>query len=349
MAMDMIRIKVSEGKVSWGIGVGTILLGIVLSILMLWYPSVSAGQERWSYPGVFLFLIFGAGIWMCMNARNRKLIVEDDSLCYTSWFGKKTAFSLDGIGYCRTALERNGGNRNYLNAYDLQGKRLCKLEYHMQNSAAFLQYLLDNGVKVECSADSDLFLRRMTGMSALCYENVQESVNGLFAEIKALVAEWEKQNKKLGAEWKFGMAVYLEEEIAEGKPLWEQKGYDWARHDEAGSDGAVPKTENGDAGHVKTEDSSSHSLPEGLFILIEGYLQKDGQFVIDKRNQAVVVYTEVLCVSKSMQIGEGLRIRFFRSALEELALQLDMASRQLPRNRYHTDTLLMGHELKERL
>lgn len=323
--MDMIRIKVSEWKISWGIGVGTIVLGIVLGVLMLWYPGTSAGQERWSYPGFIMSLIFAAGIWMCMNARNRKLIVEDDSLCYTNWLGQKTAFSLDGIGYCRTALERNGGSRNYLNVYDLRGKKLCKLEYHMQNCAAFLQYLLDNGVKVECSTDSDLFLHRMMGMSALCYENVQESVNGLFAEVKALVAEWEKQNKKLGAEWKFGMAVYLEEEIAKGKPLWEQKGYDWAKH------------------------NVSHNLPEGLFILIEGYLQKEGQFVMDKRNQAVVVYAEALCVSKSMQIGQELRIRFFHSALEELGMQLDVMSRQLPRNRYHTDTLLIGHELKERL
>ena len=322
----MIRIEVKEGKLPWIIGIATVLGGIGLFFVPYAYYDESLAIVLSAY--VVVFLIICSGIGLCVNAANRRLTVEERQICYVNPFGRKKHFSLDDIGYCRTALE-NGENRDYLTLYDLLGKKLCKLDYSMKNTLDFLQYLVDNGVKIECSERSDRYLKSIVRARFICAEEVPESVRRISEAAESEIAEWLKKNAKFGAAWKMGVAVYLEKELDEKRSLWEQKGYS----------GNPPLTwESG--GHRRLT-----GLPEGFLIAIEGYLHKEGQFVLDKKERTVNFCIPVIRVVNSMQTEEKRKIRFFEDTIDELAEQLAFFDEMLPKNRYHTGDILLQHEL----
>lgn len=319
----MIKIEVNEGKTPWIIGIATILIGIGLAFVPAAYRDESPFVMISAYAAVFLIIC--SGIWMCMDAANRKLTVEERNICYSDWRGRKKTFSLDEIGYCK-AVSENRGNNDYLKLYDLLGDKLCKLDFQMKNSTLFLQYLIDNQVKIEYSEKSDPYLKIIINTNFICPEEIPEKVEHIYETALTAISEWLKKNPKFGVEWKTGIAVYLEEEMEENRQLPEQKGYTGEPLLKQGKDQQV-------------------NLPEGYMIVLEGYLQKDGQFVMDRRNRAVCFYVPVVRVVKSMQIGETLSIRFFESAIEDLAEQLWVLENFLPVNRYHTGEISFRHEL----
>lgn len=316
----MIKIEVYEGKIPWVVGIGTILFGILFAVFATLYPD----ESILLFTYLFIALIIGAGIWLCMDGKNRKLTVEDMALCYTDWRGRKKNFTLDEIGYCKAALE--AGNKDYLKLYDLLGKKLCKLEFNMKNCSLFLQYLLDNQVKIECSEKSDIYLKIMIETKTVCPEEIPAVVNDSYDKVKTLIWEWVKMHSNFGAEWKTGIAVYLEEELSDKKQLWEQEGY------------------------YGVSCFDKEKMPEGYLIVIEGYLQKDGEFVIDKKNRAVSFSIPVISVLQSLRIGESIKISCFSDIMQEgLSAELAALAHMLPKNRYHTETISLKHELKERL
>ena len=208
----MIKIEVNEGKTPWVIGIAAILAGIGLAFVPAAYRDESAFVISAAYTAVFLIIC--SGIWMCMNAANRKLTVEECNICYTNWYGRKTTFSLDEIGYCKAALEGNG-NDVYLKLYNLLGEKLCKLEFGMKGSMLFLQYLLDNRVKVECSEKSDSYLKFMINTEYICPEEIPGKAEHIYEESRNIISEWLKKNSKFGVEWKTGIALYSEDENEE--------------------------------------------------------------------------------------------------------------------------------------
>lgn len=321
----MIKIEVNEGKIPWVVGIGSILAGILFGVAVAVYSKDSGMVKSISY--LVVVLIIGMGSGMCYGGFHRKMTVEDRTLCYTNRLGRRKTFLLDEIGYCKAALEDKGG-RDYLKIYDLCGEKLCKLEFGMKDSALFLQYLLDNQIKVECSEKSDDFLKSMIHTETICVEEIPDKVNTCYEKARALAEEWAKKHKAFGVNWKMGIAAYLEEELSEKKQLWEQKGCTEIRFQSGQHD-------------IK--------LPEGYLLVIEGYLQKDDCFVLDKKNRAVAFYVTVLGVFRSMQAGEEQKIRVFKDVLSELAGQLELLSYALPQNRYHTEQLSINHELIERL
>ncbi len=290
----MIKIEVSEGKAPWVIGIAAILAGIGLAFVPSAYQDESAFVMFAAYTTVFLIIC--SGIWLCIKAANRKLTVEDGNISYSNWYGRKTTFSLDEIGYCKAALEGNGNNV-YLKLYNLLGEKLCKLEFDMKGSMLFLQYLLDNRVKIECSEKSDPYLKYMVGTEYICPEEIPGKAEHIYEEARNILSAWLKKNSKFGAEWKTGIALYAEDE------------------------------------------------KEEKLIALECYLQKEGQFVMDRRNQAVSCYVPIVRVAKSLQIGEPIAVRFFVSALDDLTEQLSILENLLPVNRYHTGELSLDHEL----
>lgn len=292
----MIEIEVKEGLLPWVVGAGTILIGILLLFVTTAYPDDSTRVMLGVY--LIIFFMIGGGVLLCMDAKNRKMTVEDANLCYTNSFGKKKNFTLAGIGHCRVALE-NKGSKEDIRLYDIHGKKLCKLEFNMKNSMLFVQYLLDNQIKVECSEKSDRYLKAIICATSICKEEIPDKVNHVYEEVKALIREWEAQHKMFDVEWKTGITVSSSEDCAIG---------------------------------------------------IEGYLQKDGQFVCDRKNQTVMFYVSLISVTKSWQIGEKIKIRFWGGdALEELSWQLEVLTEQLPKKRYHTEEIVLEHELKEEI
>lgn len=319
--IEMIKIEVHEGKLPRNLGIGTILFGILIAVMAAREPVESAALMRCAY--LMIMLIICAGIWFCMDGRNRRLTVEDMELCYTDWRGRKKTFSLDKIAYCKAAFE-NDGSKDYIKLYDFNNEKLCKLGFYMKNADEFLQYLLDNQIKVEYTDRTEENLKNIINAETLCPEEIPAAVNGVFEEAKKLVEEWVKKNKRFGVEWKIGFVEYLYQDVSWEKQLWEQKGY-------AGA-------------------SDFSNLPEGYIIGIEGYLQKDGQFVVNKKNQTVAFFFQLISVSKSYQIGEELTVRFWgNNVLENLSEGLAFWTDRLPRKRYHTEQLVLQHELKDRL
>ena len=317
----MIKIEVKEGLIPWVVGIGAIFVGVLVIFVTAPYPDDSTSVMLGAY--LIIFCMIGAGILLCVEAKNRKMVVENTSLCYTNWLGKKKIFTLAEICYCKAAFE-NGGSKDYIKLYDFNNKKLCKLEFNMRNASIFLQYLLDNQIKVEYTDKTEGDLKKVINAKALSLEEIPATVNGVFEEAKKLVEEWVKKNKKFGAVWKMGLAAYLYKDISWEKQIWEQEGYE---------------------GVLNFVD-----LPEEYLIVIEGYLQKDGEFVVDKKNRAVYFTFQLLSVSKSYQIGEEKRIRFWGyDVLEKLSEGLVSLTDRLPRERYHTEQLVLRHELKEKI
>lgn len=336
----VVKIEVNEGKIPMIIGIGTILFGILYGVLCTLYPgkSTNSGALYYLMTYIFAIAIILAGVWLCLDAWNRKLIVENDKLCYVNSFGRKSNFALSDISICRTAME-NGGNRNYLKLYDKDDKKLCKLEYNMSDSFMFLQYLIDNQVEIECTDKSGFGLKMMLGTAAISYEEMKDAVHSAYKEAKELVGKWIETNREFGVEWKMGITAYLKDGLEEKKQLWEQEGC---------GIGIPDYVMHGMHGEAKSCDENPlKSLPEGYIIAIEGYLLKDGEFVVNKKNRAVCFFVPVICVTKSLKINEELKISNNKEAVGELSAQLATLAEDLPRNRYHTEELVLKHELRE--
>ncbi|MCM1251526.1 MAG: hypothetical protein NC321_01795 [Clostridium sp.] len=315
----MLKIEVKEGLLPWVVGIGTIFIGIFLAVEAALHPDDSARVMLCIY--LVILIMIGGGVLLCMDAKNRKMTVEDVNLCYTNSFGKKKNFTLADIGYCKAVMENKGAKEDIC-LYDIHGKKLCKLEFNMKDSLLFLQYLLDNQIKVECSPKSDRYLKNIICETSVCMEEIPDKVNQAYEEIKTLVSQWETGHKRFGVEWKTGITAYLQNDLSEKKQLWEEKAY----------------------------TGQADFLLEGFLIGIEGYLQKDGQFVCDKKNRAVMFYVPLISVKKSWQIGEELKICFWGSgALEELSWQLEIWAERLPKNKYHTEDIILQHELKKEI
>ncbi|MBD5520251.1 MAG: hypothetical protein HDR03_03370 [Lachnospiraceae bacterium] len=318
----MIKIEVKEGKLPWFIGGGTIAAGVIIGILLVVY----AKDPRYIKNSfLFVLAIIFAGAMMCLCAKNRGITVQDEQLCYKNCFGRKKTFALSDIGYCSVALE-SGSSRDYLILYDILGNKLCKLEFNMKNTDIFLRYLVDNEIKIDCSKKSDMFLKWIVNTRPIASGEVKTVLKEVCDKADRLIAEWIKRNENFGAQWKFGLAFYMEDKFGQDKPLWEQEG--------------APKV----TAEVLLENRAD-KLPEGLFIVIEGYLQKEGKFVIDRKDRAVFVAAELMHVAKSMNMEEELKIYFCGDALEHISEQLLYYEKVLPKRRYHTGELEFGHEL----
>lgn len=318
----MIKIEVKQGALPQVIGIGAILTGVFLAV-MLWNPDGSLSIVICTY--LFILIMIASGICMCMDAKNRKMTVEDEKIGYTNWFGKKRCFMLEDIGYCKTALEKDG-SKDYIKLYDKSGKALCKIEYNMKDSLVFLHYLLDNQIRVECSKKSDSYLQSIIAAKQISKEETADKVNEVYEQAKEFVREWTLLHKRFGAEWKMGIVVYP-------MPLMggqAKKGAEQKREQ-------IPEQQ-------EAKESAEYQ------IVIEGYLQKDGQFVFDKKERAVSFGVLLVTVSKSWQIGQEPVIRFWgETAIQELSEQLAFMAKTLPRRRYHTGEMKMCHELSERL
>lgn len=323
--IKVIEIEVREGKASWIAGIVTVLFGILYGALCTIYPDKSSKSGMLYYLLVYpvAVLIILAGVWLCMAAKNRKLAVEDAVLCYTNSFGRKFPFLLSDIAYCRTAME-NGGNRDFIKLYNAQDKILCKLEYNMRDSIMFFQYLIDNQVKIECSEKSDYLLKYMLNTTSISPEEIPKVVNDAHKEAKEIFRKWIEKNNRFGAEWKTGISAYLENEIESKKQLYEQTG-------------------------CSVVDSLSDNLPEGYILSIESYLLKDGEFVIDGMGKPVCFDIKIIGVSKSMKVGGGQKISNYNSVADILLSRLEVLEVTLPRRRYHTEALVLKHELIDSL
>lgn len=320
----MIHISVKERKSTAIIGIGTILFGLLVGAALMCFRKAdrSPGQMLPDYFIIFCMIL--SGVFLCMSYR-RELRIDDMQLCYRNWLGRKKSFSLDDIGYCR--------QRASLILYDLNGNKLCKLEFGMTQVMDFLQYLMDNGVEVESNKRDKKMLDTLFGMQAIDRSRITEELEQFADTVREHKQEWEIKADRLGAFFRIGFSCYLESEIKEDRQLWEQTSSVDGWLDEEAS--------------VIFSNRLPDVRPEGFMIAMEGYLLKDGEYVINSREQAVCLVVPVIHVVRSFQIGQKTKTILYGESLNEWENQLEDLLESLPKHRYHTAEITLRHKLKE--
>lgn len=319
----MIKILVRERKSTAVIGISTVLFGLLVGTVLMCFRKAdrSPGQMLICYFVVLCMIL--SGVFLCMLYR-RELWVEDMQLCYKNWLGRKKTFSLDDIGYCR--------QRESLVLYDLNGDKLCKLEFGMTQVPVFLQYLMDNRVEVKSNKRDKKMLDALFGMQTIDRFRMTEELEQFAEVVQEHKQEWEIKLDRLGASLRIGFACYLESEIKEDRQLPEQtSSVDVWLEDEASA---------------IFSNRLPDELPEGFVIAMEGYLLKDGEYVVNRKEQAVCLVVPVIHVVKSYQIGQRTKTILYRETLNEWKNQIEDLLASLPKHRYHTAEITLRHKLK---
>lgn len=140
---DGIKFQVRENKSALVCGVLAIGFAFLIPVMRLLHPSVKGGGAL-LYLSLLCMLIGGtACFWLYFH---RKMIVEEMNICYVNWMGKKKQFTLNEIGCCKIGA---GSSMNQIVLYNLDGDKLCKLDFEMQGIVEFYQYLADNRIETE--------------------------------------------------------------------------------------------------------------------------------------------------------------------------------------------------------
>lgn len=317
-----ISFRVREYRIVIAAGVLTILFTLFILIMGLKYPSAD-GNRIIFYSALLILLIIGIGC--CVRGIFHSLTVEDMNIYYVNCMGRKTSFTLDDIGYCKLKL---ASNQQKIILYDLLGNRLCKLESDMKGSEDFFRYLLDNRVRVECKAEQAGYsnmpvLEAYMRETAVCEEEIPKCADTLYGRVRDILLEWEKQNKTFGAYWEFGYGEFSAADLEKGKDcLWSRTS---SIHD------------------------LTAGLPEDYACILEAYLKKDNEYVIDQKNKAVCILFPYLIRTCSYQIGERLRLRKMNEDVltEWIREELELLTQILPKRKYHTEPIVLQHELRK--
>lgn len=319
---DGIKFQVRENKSAPVCGVLAIGLAFFIYAMHLSHPLAGGGGVLLYVPLGFM-LLGGASCFVVY--RNRKLTVEEMNLCYVNWIGKEKHFTLDEIGYCKIGL---CSSMDQLVLYDLCGKKLCKLYFEMHGVAEFYQYLLDNGVRMERikskAEERSVFMSMIDALSkeeTVCEEEIRKCSERFYEDVACIFSDWESRNRHFDAVWEYGFAEYTAEDL-EGKcPLHQ---------------------------YTSSVGSFSQNLPSSYECVLEAYLKRGNEYVVNDRGKTVSTMLPYLSKTKSYQIGEKTRIRKTdeESLKEWLVWQLEKFSKELPKHKYHTEVLSMGHTLR---
>lgn len=323
---DKISFQVKEhGIVLAG---GIFVIGFVLFILVMGLRYPSAGGNRPVFVTA-LAAMLACGILVCVMYFHRRLIVEEMRIYYVNFRGKKKEFSLNDIGYCKLGLSGNKKEpyAESIIVYDLMGKKLCKLEMNMTGARKFLQYLLDNQVKIEWAeaGKEPLSVREPELMvKTVCREEIGRHTEAFYEMISPVFSDWEKQYQRFDAHWEFGFVEYAQEEITAQKDMWQWES--------------------------TVQANKEDELPEDYICIVEAYLKRGEEYVMNRKGFVTGFVIPYIWQNQSYQIGESRRIRKMDETylLERLAIRLRLMAEELPRHSYHMQALTFGHKLQKK-
>ena len=316
-----IEFQVRESRIALVVGAASALFAVFIFAMYLLHPKQESG-------GVFLYvpllLMLVSGVVFCVIYCNKRVTVDEMDICYVNWRGRKRQFTLDGIGFCKI---ETGGGKTTLMLYDLLGEKLCKLDFGMTGMGEFLQYLVDNRVKTEWNKErmpkqETILMELILNETAICEEEICKCAETFYKDAEQVFRDWEKRNKKFEAKWEVGFAEYLTADL-------EKRGRAWER--------------------MSSLDCGLEEIPEDYECVLEAYLKRDGEYVVNRRGEEVSVQIPYLVRCRSYQVGEGTRIRKSDEKIleEEIRNYLEMLSRELPKHRYRTETFTLRHELRK--
>lgn len=318
---DGIKFQVRENKSALVCSMLAIGLAAFIYVMHLLHPSGQGGALLYLPLG---FMLLG-GILCFVVYHNRKLIIEEMNICYVNLIGKEKHFTLDEIGYCKIGL-RSSMDKMIL--YDLCGNKLCKLYFEMRGMAEFYQYLLDNGVRMERTKskaeERSVFMNMIDALSkeeAICEEEIRKCSERFYEDVACIFRDWESRNRHFDVVWEYGFAEYTAEDLERKCPLHQ---------------------------YPSSLDEPMENLPSSYECVLEAYLKRGDEYVVTNRGETVSIMLPYLSRTKSYQIGEKTRIRKTdeESLKEWLVWQLEKYSQELPKHKYHTEVLSMGHPLR---
>ena len=126
------QFEVREGKVCLVVGIICLVLFGALAVLCLLVLDELAVLLALV---VFLFFVL-MSVWMLLSYKNRRMVVEGDTLTYTNSFGRTTRFRVSEVGSFRY---RFGMGTRELR--DREGKLLARFEDNMKGAALLVEYL----------------------------------------------------------------------------------------------------------------------------------------------------------------------------------------------------------------
>lgn len=319
---DGIKFQVRENRSALVCGVLAVAFALFIVVMRFLHPSGEGGGLLLYFP---VFCMFSGGVVCFLLYFCRRLIVEEMNICYVNWIGKTKQFTLDAIGYCKMGTH---SSIHQMVLYDLVGKVLCKLDFEMQGMAEFYQYLLDNGVRIEWikskAHQSSVFLTMIDALgkeTVVCEEEIRKCSERFYEEAEQIIHDWEKHNKQFEAVWEFGFAEYTAQDLERKCPLYM---------------------------YLSSVDKPLEHIPESYECVLEMYLKREDGYVVTRRGDPVSTMLPYLSKTKSYQIGEKTRIRKTdeESMKEWLKWQLETFSKELPKHRYHTESLVLKHTLR---
>lgn len=317
-----IKFQVRENKTALACGALAIGLALFILTMRLLHPSGKGGDALFYLP---LFCMLAGGLACFMLYFNRKLIVDETDICYVNWIKRTKRFTLNEIGFCKMGA---GSSMNQLVLYDLNRNELCKLDFEMRGIAEFYQYLADNRIETEWAVKRTDYAKSFMILfdaiqkeTAVTGEEIYKYSEQFYKEVEKIFSDWEGRNEQFQAKWEIGFAEYTAADL-------EKK----CRFSERTS--SIP--------------NPMKSIPESYECVLEAYLKREGEYVVTNRGEEVKIMLPYLSKTKSYQIGEKTRIRKTdEKNLEEwLERQLEMLNKELPKRRFHTEALVMGHKLR---
>ena len=126
------QFEVREGKACLWVGIICLAVFGTFSVMCLFVLDELA---IWVALAVFLFFDL-IGVWMLLSYKNRRMVVEGDTLTYTNSFGRTTRFRVSEVGSFRY---RFGMGTRELR--DREGKLLARFEDNMKGAALLVEYL----------------------------------------------------------------------------------------------------------------------------------------------------------------------------------------------------------------
>jgi hypothetical protein len=320
---EKIEFQVRESRIALVVGAASSVFAVFIFIMYLLHPKKEGGGLLLYLP---LLLMLVSGVVFCIIYYNKRVTIDEMNMCYVNWMGKKKQFTLDEIGFCKVEI---GGGKAVLVLYDLLGDKLCKLDFGMTGMGEFLQYLVDNRVETEWNRErmakqekEMLIPELILNETAVCEEEISKCAEAFYKEAEQIFRDWEKRNKRFEAEWEVGFAEYVMEDL-------ERKGRAWER--------------------ISSLDDVMEKIPENYECVLEAYLKKDGEYVVNRRGEEVSAQIPYLVRCKSYQIGEGTRIRKSAEKIMEKEIRnyLEMLSKELPKHKYRTESLRLRHKLRK--
>lgn len=319
---DGIKFQVRENRTALACSLVAVGFVSFIAAMRLIHPSDEGGGALLYLP---LFCMLAGGVACFLLYFHRKLIVEDENLCYVNWIGKTKKFQLNEVGFCKMGA---GASMNQVVLYDLDGKILCKLDLEMRGIEEFYQYLADNQIETEWSvkrADHEksfmILFDAIQKETAVSGEEIRKYSEQFYAEVERIFRDWEQRNEQFQAEWEIGFAEYTAADLEKKCRFTERTS-------------SIP--------------DPLESIPASYECVLEAYLKREDEYVVSNRGEEVKIMLPYLSKTKSYQIGEKTRIRKTdEKKLEEwLDKQLEMLNKELPKRRFHTEALVMGHKLR---